>query len=270
MKIFGLQLSNTSANQIFAHLPGILAGKKGKKIFTPNPEILLKQAHDSEFKDILEQADYLVPDGIGLYIAAQMLEYDNKLMRILLLPYFFFNLFFRISALYKKYGERICGSDLTKLLLEYSIEHDIRITVLDPYYPKDAPKVASQKDFQRNLLAKFPGLKFDFFVYKPDEILNIISEIKNSDSQIVFSTFGMKSQEQCVLDVMKQCPNIKLGLGVGSSFDYFIGFQKRASPIWSSLGLEWLYRLIFSHNRRRQMSKVWNAVFVFLWKVIKN
>jgi UDP-N-acetyl-D-mannosaminuronic acid transferase (WecB/TagA/CpsF family) len=203
-------MSKTSTDQILAELPSILSAKESTTIFTPNPEILLRQAEDSEFRDILQQADYLIPDGVGLYIAAQMLEYENKFMRVVLLPYFFFNLFFRSKMLYDKYGERICGSDLTKLLLDYAIKNNVRITILDPYYPEDLPKVASQKDFQQNLLAKFPGLKFDFFVYKPDQISHIISEIKASDSKLIFSTFGMKTQEQCVLDVIKQCPNIKL------------------------------------------------------------
>lgn len=78
------------------------------------------------------------------------------IIRIFLLPYFFFNLFFRRAMLYKKYGERICGSDLTKLIVEYAVANKIRITILDPYFPKDLPKVASQKSFEKNLAKKFP------------------------------------------------------------------------------------------------------------------
>ena len=251
-------------------LPGILVSEKWKKIFTPNPEILLKQVEDSEFKNILQQADYLIPDGIGLYLAVQMLEYNSVFMRVVLLPYFFFKLFFRREQLYTKYGERICGSDLTKLLVKYSIKNNIKITIVDPYYPNDLPKVASQKNFKTNLSKKFPGLNFDFCVYKPEDIVDIISQIKASDSKILFSTFGMKAQEQCVLDVMEQCPNLKLWLWVGSSFDYFIGFQKRAPKLFSKLWLEWLYRLATSPNKTRQLSKVWNAIFIFLWRVIRD
>jgi len=251
-------------------LPGILNGEKGKAIFTPNPEILLKQASDAEFRDILGQADYLIPDGIGLYIAVQMLEYDSRFLRVALLPYFFFNLFFKRDMLYKKYGERICWSDLTKLLLNYSMNNNIRVVILDRYNPTDLPKVASQKVFEKNLSQKFPWLLFDFYVYNPDEKLSIQSQVQKSDAKILFSTFGMKAQEQCVLDVMAQCPNLKLWLWVGSSFDYFIGFQKRAPRVFSKLGLEWLYRLATSPNKSRQLSKVGNAIFVFLWKVIKN
>ena len=53
----------------------------------------------------------------------------------------------------------------------------------------------------------------------------------------------MKKQEASVVEIMGKCYNIKLGLAIGSSFDYFTGFQKRAPKIWRNIGLEWLYRL---------------------------
>ncbi len=270
MKIFWIKFTSTTLAQIMSDLPGILVSEKWKEIFTPNPEMLLQQAKDQEFRDILQKADYQIPDGIGLYVAAQMLEYDSKLMRAVLLPYFFFHLFFKRDMLYKKYGERICGSDLTREILNYAENNNIKITIVDPYFPNDLPKVASQLSFERNLSEKFPKLQFDFFVYSIDKKKKIIQDIKASDSKILFSTLGMKKQEKSVLDIMSECPNIKLWLGVGSSFDYFVGFQKRAPRLWSIIWLEWLYRLIFSHNRSRQLSKVWNAIFVFLWQVIKN
>ena len=270
MKIFWIQFTATTTAEILDDLPSILVQAKSTTIFTPNPEILLKQNQESEFRNILKQADYLVPDGIWLYIAAQLLEYDSKIMRVVLLPYFFFNLFFRRTMLYGKYWERICGSDLTRLLLDYAVKNNVGITILDPFFPKDLPKVASQKNFKKNLSEQFPGLNFDFFIYNPEHKSNIISQIRKSDSQILFSTLWMKVQEQSILEIMSQCWNIKLWLWVGSSFDYFIGFQKRAPKLWSLLWLEWLYRLATSPNKTRQFSKVWNAICVFLWKVINN
>jgi len=32
----------------------------------------------------------------------------------------------------------------------------------------------------------------------------------------------MKRQEESVIEIMNACSNIKIGLGIGSSFDYFI------------------------------------------------
>jgi N-acetylglucosaminyldiphosphoundecaprenol N-acetyl-beta-D-mannosaminyltransferase len=55
-------------------LEEITSLKKQNIAFTPNPEILLQAKNDSEFKALLEKANYLTPDGIGLYIAFQILD----------------------------------------------------------------------------------------------------------------------------------------------------------------------------------------------------
>jgi UDP-N-acetyl-D-mannosaminuronic acid transferase (WecB/TagA/CpsF family) len=153
--------------------------EKQNIVFTPNPEILLKAKDDESFKKLLQKANYLTPDGIGLYIAFQILDNRySKYTNTLLLPYYFFHLFFRREYLYKKYGERICGSDLTKDILIYAEEKNISLTIIDLYNPKDSKKVASQQKFSQKLQAKFPKLDFDYYIYNPKEKKNIIDKIK--------------------------------------------------------------------------------------------
>jgi hypothetical protein len=59
----------------------------------------------------------------------------------------------------------------------FSAKENIKVTILDPYYPKDLAKVESQKNFRVNLLKKFPKLNFDYFIYKPESKEAIIKEI---------------------------------------------------------------------------------------------
>jgi len=70
----------------------------------------------------------------------------------------------------------------------YSEKENIKITIIDPYYPKDLAKCEAQKTFRKDLLKKFPKLDFDYFIYKSDEKDKIIEQIKNSDSKILFAT----------------------------------------------------------------------------------
>ncbi|MFK7779558.1 MAG: WecB/TagA/CpsF family glycosyltransferase [Candidatus Gracilibacteria bacterium] len=268
MQIFGIKLDNLKYNNFLREITNL--GKQNI-VFTPNPEILLKTKTDIELKELLNKATYLTPDGIGLYIAFQIL--DNKFPKIintLLLPYFLFNLFFRRKFLYGKYGDRICGSDLTFDLVKYAEQNKIKITIIDLYNPTDYKKVESQKKFPKLIKEKFPKLDFDYFIYNNSEKEKIIYTISKSDSKIIFSTLGMKKQEQSIVEIMEKCSNIKLGLGIGSSFDYFIGFQKRAPKIFRSFGLEWLYRLITGPKKIDRLKRLWNAIFVFVWEVIKN
>ena len=268
MKIFWIELSDKNYSEIFKD---ITAFNTQNIVFTPNPEILLKTKTDANFKDLLNKATYLTSDWIGLYIAFQINDSKhNAFVDFLLLPYYFFNLFFRRSYLYEKYGERICWSDLTWDLVPFAEKNNVKVTILDPYFPKDFAKVESQRTFRDDLLKKFPKLNFDFFVYKPEEKDKIIEQIKNSDSKILFSTLWMNKQEESVVEIMDKCYNIKLWLWIGSSFDYFTGFQKRAPKIWRSLWLEWLYRLATWPQKMIRLKRLWSAIVVFIWEVLRS
>jgi len=271
MKIFWIKLDKLKYKDFIKNIKSDLTWNKNEQniIFTPNPEILLNTLKDSEFNNLLNKADFLTPDWIGLYIWFQILENKkNIFIEILLLPYYFFNLFFRRKYLYKKYWDRICGSDLTSDLVNFSEEKNIKITILDPYYPKDLAKVESQKNFRKNLLKKFSKLKFDFFIYNLEKKEEIIEKIWSSDSQILFSTLWMKTQEKSVVEILKKCPNIKLWLGIGSSFDYFTWFQKRAPKIFRAIWIEWLYRIITWPQKIVRLKRLYNAIFVFIYKVL--
>lgn len=274
MQIFWIELDNLKYNDFFKEITKF---ENQKIIFTPNPEILLNIKKDEEFKNLLNKANYLLPDGIWLYIAFQILDNPPFLrgaggifINILKLPYYLFNLFFRRKYLYSKYWDRICWSDLTKDLVKYSQNNNIKVTILDLYNPTDLKKVESQKVFSSILKQKFPNLNFDYFVYEFDKKEEIIEKIKKSSSKIVFSTLGMKRQEQSVVEVMSKCENIKIWLWIGSSFDYYIWFQKRAPKLWRAIWLEWLYRLLTWPKKIIRLKRLWNAIFVFIWEVMKK
>ena len=271
MQIFWIKLSKLKYLDFLNKLKNDLLHWEENQniIFTPNPEILLNTLSDEEFKDILQKANTLTIDWIGIYIWLQI-ENNRKniFFETLLLPYYFFNLFFRRKYLIKKYWERICGSDLTKDLVNFAEKNWIKISILDPYFPKDLKKCESQKTFSEDLQNKFPKLKFDYFIYKLEEKEKIIEEICKSDSKILFSTLWMKFQEKSIIEVMQKCKNIKIWLWVWSSFDYFIWFQKRSPKIFRKLGLEWLYRLITWPQKVKRLKRLYNAIFIFIYKVL--
>ncbi len=266
MQIFNIKLKKIFYRDLF---PEITKLEKQKIVFTPNPEILLNSKKDKEFENILKKADFLTIDGIGIYIALQILDNSlPKIINFLLFPYYIFNLFFRRRYLYKKYWDRICGSDLTLDLLDFSEVKNIKITVIDPFFPKDKAKCESQRSFKKNLSKKYPKLDFDFFIYNDEKKDEIIEKIKNSNSKILFSTLWMKKQEKSVIEIMEKCKNIKLGLGIWSSFDYIIWFQKRAPKFFRSLWLEWFYRIFTWPQKLKRLKRIWKALIVFPFEVL--
>ncbi len=271
MKIFELDIPKLRYSEFLEEIKSFLnsSQERWKSIFTPNPEICLATLRDKEFLEVLQEANYLTSDGIGLYLGYQISESGyGKLINILLSPYYLFNIIFRKKCLYEKYGDRICGSDLTRDLVKYSEKNSIRIAVLDPYFPDDVAKCKSQESFTKIMNEKFPGLGLDFYILREEEKEDIFGKIKNSDAKILFSTLGMKKQEISVMEFLEKCPSLKLGLGIWSSFDYFTGFQKRAPKIWRDVGLEWLYRIFTSPGKLKRLRRIYQAVIVFPVKVL--
>ena len=129
MQVFWIKIDKIKYRDLFEKIVKL---ETQNIVFTQNQEILLKTLKDKEFESLINKATYNTSDWIGLYIAYQIIDNNyNKFINISLLPYFFFNLFFRRKFLYEKYGERICGSDLTKDLVEYSEKNNIKVTIID-------------------------------------------------------------------------------------------------------------------------------------------
>jgi len=95
-------------------------------------------------------------------------------------------------------------------LVTWAEKSGTRITVIDLHSPGDERKQASQKTFKKKVKQKFPKLKLDYYVYDESKKEKIIEKIQASDSKILFSTLGMKKQEQSVIEIMKEANNIKL------------------------------------------------------------
>lgn len=286
MKIFHLEISKYTYSDFLKEITDFVLEEsdvRGKAIFTPNPEICLKTLEDTEFLKVLNTADYLTSDGIGLYLGYQINDFHSlckreypkgeglfKVIAFFMLPIYVCNLLFRKKFLYKKYWERICGSDLTNSLILFAQENNIKVAILDPDNPQDIQKCESQKTFRDKLSVKFPKLDFDFYIYSDENSSEIFHTVQESGAQILFSTLGMKRQELSVIQWLESCPNLKLGLGIGSSFDYYTWFQKRAPKIFRTLGFEWLYRIFTSPKKLQRLGRIFGALIIFPIKVITD
>lgn len=267
MDIFGISLSRLDYKIFFSDI----TQEKNAPItvFTPNPEILLLTKTDENFAKNIQKAHYLLPDGVGLYIAYQILDsHFPWYVDVVLLPWYIIRVLTQKKELYETYGERICGSDLTKDLLTFANENSKEIVVVDLYNPTDEKKVASQANFTSSLKKIYPDIQLSYFIWKKEDEEHIISEISKLSSPLLFSCLGMKKQEENVLFLMEKCKNISFWMGVGGSFDYISWLQKRPPKMIRDLGFEWLYRLFFWPQKIKRIKRLYNAVIVFIFQVI--
>lgn len=88
--------------------------------------------------------------------------------------------------------------------------------------------------------------------------------------EILFVAFGAPKQEIWLSKNKQALTNcgIKIGMGIGGSFDYISGLSKRAPTSWQTIGMEWLWRVI---QQPQRLPRIFRAVFTFpyyvnLWK----
>lgn len=197
-----------------------------KFVVTANPEIVMHASTDKEFEAVIKQANYIVPDGIGIIMASEKL--GNPL------------------------EERVTGYDTMIGLLEKPLRC---------YFLGAKPEVSQMVEKKVN--EKYPnvevcGVHHGYFDALESE--KIGRKIVETKPDIVFVALGSPAQEKWILS---QITNFEKGvfIGVGGSFDVLTDNVKRAPQIWIKLKLEWVYRLLSNPSRWRRFFAIPQFMF---------
>jgi N-acetylglucosaminyldiphosphoundecaprenol N-acetyl-beta-D-mannosaminyltransferase len=234
LKILGIKIDNLSYSEALVQAGKMLFSGQPNYIVTPNPEIILAAARgNEELFYILNQAQLSLPDGFGLKIAA---------------------------ALIRQKLTRITGADFSKDLLSLAEEKKIKTLIVNY---KDG--FSNRDEIAKVLKDKYSNL--DFLVLDGDKSGQELDWLKINEYKpvLVFCTFGQIQQEKFIFQATKKIPSLRLGIGVGGTFDFLTKKRKRASKIFRILGLEWFWRLLIQPNRFKRI--VINAVFLFSWEI---
>lgn len=111
------------------------------------------------------------------------------------------------------------------------------------------------------LAERNPGLRVEG-VYSPESAdisfdqLPINTQIELQRASVVFVALGAPSQEKWIFENKHKLSHCRLIIGIGGSFDFIAGTQKRAPVFFRKSGLEWLYRLYKEPARWRRMLRL--------------
>lgn len=211
---------------------------------TPNPEICVYAASHPEYLRLLRQADVSVPDGKGVLWASEFLYSSQKSLLLSL-----FRFFLRRRSRF--FAETVCGSDLFR---EFCQNSDEPIFLLG-----GAAGVAERcAEHFRPFGANIAGTDSGKATTDDDE--RIVQKINSSGAKVLFVAFGAPKQEEWIFRNRAKLPGVRVLMGVGGSFDFVAGTQKRAPRLLRSLGLEWLWRLLRQPSR---FGRIKTAVWTF-------
>lgn len=231
-------------------------------IVTPNPEFVVLARKDKEFREILNQADLSVPDGIGIVWAARWLGKPLK-ERVVGV-----NLVERLMQL-----DVIARSPVTKYGVNFTTWQSRGLQkndgIASPRQPAGLAMtgrrvflLGGQNGAAEKIAEDWPQVVG--FTEKIDEAVNSINRCQ---PDILLMALGAPKQEKWIAQNLSKIPSVKVAIGVGSAFDLISGQIKRAPKIFQALGLEWLWRLFREPWRWR---KVWRSVIMFPIMVLRQ
>ena len=231
IKIFGVRIHNTTLMEVTNLLREYLKGDKLSVIYTPNTEIVMAAKDDQRLKELLNRADLVIPDGIGLI-------YGSKIKK-------------------KPLKERVTGFDTSMKLLNIANENSYSIFLLGG---KDGvSKIAAEnikKDYPNIQIA---GYQHGYFkgshlgLVDTEEEKEILNTINKLNPDIIFVGLGFPMQEKWI-DANKDILNSRVIIGNGGVMDILAGNSNRAPEIYQKFGLEWFYRLMQNPSRiKRQL-----------------
>lgn len=223
-EVLGVPVDLVRLQDTLDEVQRMLDGSITHSIVAVNPEKVMAARRDAELFNALRNASLLIPDGIGIVLAARLLG---------------------ASAI-----ERVAGSDLMPTICEIAANQGKRIFL---YGAK--PGVASQaasilQDRFPNLLVA--GIQHGYVT--DDEMPEVVRLINNSGAEVLFVGLGSPRQELWIGRHRALLPGVKICQGVGGTFDAICGNPPRAPTIFRRLYLEWLYRLVTQPNRMSRQS----------------
>ena len=210
-EILGVMVDSLTMSQAVERVQQFIDEKKNALVATANAEMLMRTTTDEELKDILNNADLVVPDGAGTVWAANYLGVPMP--------------------------ERVAGYDLAQELMRKAPARGDRI-----YFFGSAPGVADKA--REKALELYPGIKIVGTrngYFKEDDEADIIAEIKAAHPDILLAALGVPKQEKW-LNKYRQELQVPVSMGVGGTLDVMAGVMERA-PLWMQKAkLEWLFR----------------------------
>ena len=212
INILGVKIDTVNMNEAVEKVKLFLESDCVNAVYTPNSEIMMAAYRDEKFRAVLNSAEMIIADGVGVVHASKILK--------------------------RPLPERVAGFDLALKTLEMASDGSKSV-----YFFGGKPGVCELAT--ENLKKKYPDLNvigFSDGYFDAEKEKKIIEDIKDKKPDILFVCLGAPKQEIWISEHKEEL-GVKLLLGVGGTLDVLAGTVKRAPEFFQKRGLEWLYRI---------------------------
>ena len=218
-ELFGLNIDTLSFEEAINEAKNLIDGDKVSQIVTINPEMFEYANKDSDFLNLIKEAELVIPDGVGVKIALKINGCNV---------------------------DRIPGVDFAKRLLKESAMNSIPVAIIGA---KEEIIVKAIENLQKEI----SGLNIVYYhngYFESDS--DIYAELNQKSPKLILVAMGAPKQEKFIYNA-KQVLKPALMIGIGGSLDVWSGVVKRAPKVFQKLGLEWLYRTVTQPERFKRI-----------------
>lgn len=202
------------------------------QVFFLNAHCANLRARDRAYAAALARADYVLPDGIGVELAARMQG--------------------------QRLAQNLNGTDFTPELLREAAKRGLSVFLMG------ARPGAAEAAFY-TLCTMIPGLRIAGILNGYDDARDearAVARINASGADILLVAMGVPAQE---LWIDRNAPHLlapRLTLAVGALFDFLAGNVTRAPKIVRTARCEWVWRLAMEPRRLAHRYLVGNGAFL--------
>lgn len=228
VKLLGLNVDSFTFEEAIEYAKTISG-----QIVTINPEMINNAVQNPEFAEIINNAELVIPDGIGVQIGLKILGYNVR---------------------------RIAGIEFSRRMVEECAKSEQSVALVGAK-PEIVQK--AKENLEHEIQGLYVTYAHDGYFRDDDEILN---ELKIRQPRLVLCALGSPKQEEFILKAKELLPDA-LFVGVGGSFDVWSGVVERAPEIYQKLGLEWLYRTV---KEPKRFKRIFPTLPLFVLKVLRE
>lgn len=235
VSVFEVPFSKLSMKDTVKFLTEAVQSRQPHHVITANPIMVMTAVNHPEYKQMMQSAEIIVPDGTGIVWAA--------------------------SVGGEPLEGRVTGFELLHELLKVGETYRWKFFLLGT--TSEVIQEAAERLQMQYPAAIICGYRDGFF--GPDEDAAVIEQIRAASPDILFVARGADTQEPWIAQ-HKQSLQVPVVMGVGGSFDIISGKLKRAPKVFQKLRLEWFYRLLKEPTRYKRML----ALPKFVVKVLRE
>ncbi|HXG01134.1 MAG TPA: WecB/TagA/CpsF family glycosyltransferase [Bacteroidota bacterium] len=231
--IVSSHVDNITIDEALAALMEAPGGHRARLIFIVHPHALNLARFRKDFAELLTRGDLVLPDGVGIRIAASLLGVSMR--------------------------HNINGTDLLPLICVRAAAERVPLVLIG-----GADGVARQ--CADNLQNHTPGLKIAFVHHgylDPQKSREVAAHVMALGRCLVLVGMGSPLQERWAWEYLRDAKDATV-VTVGGLFDFFSGRIPRAPVAWREMGIEWLWRLRMEPRRLAKRYLIGNPLFLLL------